>query len=255
MKSYLQKWCLVSLHQVLTSLVPKTTNSCDYGERRITFFDRFLTQSFRSLVYGAFYERFCPFWSLSDMKLWTAVVWQEPGENSTKILFKVHTGFKGLKGQQIMTQFSFFGWTVPLTLNAISTAGNLSSRIYRDEFSSLVSSNCSLQGGTSDGLWSLFFPPSSLKQFLILPFPLSEAADCVTSVTSFFCFSLHSLPLAQSVLAVVKEIQQMMDVFTLEEHFHGCTQSNHHNSTVFTEILSSSSSPLRASFTNHMHTN
>lgn len=196
---------------------------------------------------------FCPFWSLSDVKLWTG---QELGENSTKILFKLHTGFEGHEGEQIMTEFSFFGWTVPLTLNAISSAGNLSSRIFRDEFSSLVSSNCSLQGGTSDGLWSLFLPSLlSLKQFLILPFPLSEAADCVTSVTSFFCFSLHSLPLAQSVLAVVKEIQQMMDVFTLEEHFHGCTQSNHHNSTVFTEILSSSSSPLRASFTNHMHTN
>ncbi len=38
------------------------------------------------------------------------------------------------------------------------------------------------------------FSPSllSLKEFLILPFPLSEAADCVTSVTSFFCFSPRS---------------------------------------------------------------
>lgn len=136
---------------------------------------------------------FCPFWSLSDVKLWTG---QELGENSTKILFKLHTGFEGHEGEQIMTEFSFFGWTVPLTLNTISSAGNLSSRIFRDEFSSLVSSNCSLQGGTSDGLWSLFLPSLlSLKQFLILPFPLSEAADCVTSVTSFFCFSLHSLPL------------------------------------------------------------
>lgn len=30
----------------------------------------------------------------------------------------------------------------------------------------------------------------SVKEFLILPFPLSEAADCVTCVTSVLCFPL-----------------------------------------------------------------
>lgn len=132
---------------------------------------------------------FCPFWSLSDVKLWTAVVWQEPGENSTKILFKVHTGFEGLKGQQIMTQFSFFGWTVPLTLNAISSAGNLSSRIYRDEFSSLVSSNCSLQGGTSDGLWSLFLPSlvsKTVSNFTVSSLRSGRLCDLCHIILLFF---------------------------------------------------------------------
>lgn len=230
--------------QVLMSVVP---NQLILVKWTTTFFDRFLTQSYPRLQKPSVWWLFLVFFVLFGAwhgKPWTVVVWQEPGEDLSKIWVQSTRGW--------VNNLNFFGCTVPLTCSALQG------------ISPLASSEMNL---------SLWFPltalfkvghvwrsliavsPSllSLKEFLILPFPLSEAADCVTSVTSFFCFSPRSLPLAQSVLAVVRKIQQMMDVFTLGEHFHGCTQSHHYNSTVFTEILPSSSSSSRVSFPNRMH--
>lgn len=223
-----------------------TTDPREYGEWRITLFDGFLTQSFTRLAYGPF---LCVFVLCGACQMWNCCCMAKTGRKFYTDSIQSIYRFRRTRGWANNDRIIFFvwGWTVPLTPNVISSAGNLSSCVFRDESSSLVCALFKVARLTLfDRFFSLPLVSKTVSNFTVSSLRSSRLCDLCHIILLFF---LHPLPLAQSVLAVVKKIQQMMDVFTLEEHFHGCTQSNHHNSTVFTETLSSSSSSLRALFT------